>query len=346
MSTPWGIQKQLREFLRSYFVPVALAICFLYAADHVPHFEDMSTVPHCPVCPSSNPNCLDHRPTLTFLNLGRLGRLGNHLFQAAATVGVAAAHDLCWAFPAASESSDIGRLLERNLWHLNLTGGTRVPVHFEQNQNYYEVELPIDDEDGPLLSLAGYFQSPRYFDYYRNTIRELFAFKSELIEAVDSRFPAGTLDRAVGLHVRRGDYADEPQTYINLSVDYYIEALDKLDARIAGGIGVVVVVSDDIEWCRRELESKLPFPLIFSPFGEEKNENGKYLDFVLLASCRYLVIANSSFSWWAAYLKREAEKGLVVAPKPWYGRKSRLGHISNTIDFYPTGWLIVDTEQL
>lgn len=341
------MQPQLTSLLH-FFLAATFAIAVLVSPDHSLDNPDIrSSLVTCPTCPPTNKDCLTGRPTLTFLNLGRLGRLGNHLFQAAATVGVALAHDLCWAFPAEAAHSDIGRLFEHDLWQLNLTGVQHVPVHYESNQNYYEIELPVDDDDGPVLSLAGYFQALRYFDYHRDRIRGLFAFKSELVEAVEVQFPARTLQRAVGIHVRRGDYLSEPQTYTNLGIDYYEQALEVLDARIAGGIELVVVVSDDVEWCRRELVGRLPYPLEFSPFDDDDDDdNGKYLDFVLLASCRHLVIANSSFSWWAAYLKRLDETGLVVGPRPWYNRTSRLGHVSNSIDFYPPGWLLVDVERL
>lgn len=134
-----------------------------------------------------------------------------------------------------------------------------------------------------------YLQSPEYFDEFRLEIRQLYG---EGIEPIDQ----------VAIHVRRGDYVNNPFYVDLMQTQYYSRAMDEFPN------AEFLVFSDDIEWCKNQT--------IFSgcEFSEGKTE---IEDLNLMAGCRGIIMANSSFSWWAAYLSNAK----VIAPKAWYADK-------------------------
>lgn len=134
-----------------------------------------------------------------------------------------------------------------------------------------------------------YVQDPKYFDKYRNEIKQLFG----------ENIPSKTYK--VAIHVRRGDYVNNP-FYVDLTqTNYYEKAIAEFpDAEF-------LVFSDDIEWCKDYF------------IGEQysfSEGNDELTDLNLMASCKGHIIANSSFSWWGAYISPYSKK--VVAPKLWY----------------------------
>lgn len=140
-------------------------------------------------------------------------------------------------------------------------------------------------KDGVIPDL--YLQDPAYFDKYRDEIRQLFK-------------PVSTPIDMVAIHVRRGDYVGN-SFYVNLfDIGYYERAmLEFPDSDF-------LIFSDDIEWCKNQS--------LFAgcEFSEGKSE---LEDMDLISSCKGIIMANSSFSWWASYLSNAK----VIAPKEWYG---------------------------
>jgi hypothetical protein len=130
-----------------------------------------------------------------------------------------------------------------------------------------------------------YVQDPQYFDEYRNDIRQLFG---QGISKIDM----------VALHVRRGDYVNN-KFYVDLmETDYYQKAMDMFQGES------FVVFSDDIEWCKTKA--------IFD--GCEFVQGDEIEDMNKMASCKGIIMANSSYSWWASYLSNAK----VVYPSKWY----------------------------
>ena len=271
--------------------------------------------------------------TVTFAKIGEYGRLGNQLFQIAATIGIAEAHSYSWGFYENLDRSAAGRLFA-------LSGQLRkqrVTVDYEEQQGtYYDVSLPNIRGSG-VLSLAGYFQDRRYFEHSRDTLRQYLQLPKELVEVVRGAVPEIESDFSIALHVRRGDYVKLQALYNVLDVNYYIRALDLVKTRIDN----IIIVSDDISWCKEHLESRLPHKLVYSPFQDHLQ------DFVLLHLARTLVIANSSFSWWAAFLKHinrrrafKHEEVRVFAPAVWYNQSGAFAHL-NSDGFLPDEWVRV-----
>ena len=161
----------------------------------------------------------------------------------------------------------------------------------------------------PPVFLVGYWQNERYFADYADAVRRDFTLRVGLSEKA-KRFQQQITERqpSVSLHVRRGDYVRTKEARERLDVcgvDYYRRALDFLNSKIPGAS--IFVFSDEITWVRDNL----------------KIDNAVYVDgcadfeeLFLMSCCRHNIIANSSFSWWGAWLNAHAEK-IVVAPRQW-----------------------------
>lgn len=178
------------------------------------------------------------------------------------------------------------------------------------------------------LYLDGYWQTEKYFLQNEELIRQDFTFKGRP-EGDNLHF--ATLIKncpAVSLHIRRGDYINvSGPTFHNIcSLDYYNTAVE-----IILGIEkqpIFFIFSDDLDWAKQNLDLKFPHHFI------EKNiQNNSYWDMYLMSLCKHHIIANSSFSWWGAWLNNSKQK-LVVAPKKWFNDPK-----IDTCDIVPSEWL-------
>ncbi len=170
------------------------------------------------------------------------------------------------------------------------------------------------DVNGPCL-LVGYWQSERYFEAITDQLRQDF----RLIPAQDARSAACEARirgvSSIGLHFRAYGHAQRDREeaiafHGRCSLDYYGAALELVLSRIGRDVELFVF-SDDIAWCRSNF--RFPFPTTFVDWNRQ---NTAYEDMRLMSACRALIIANSSFSWWAGWLNRWPDK-IVVAPKRW-----------------------------
>jgi hypothetical protein len=192
---------------------------------------------------------------------------------------------------------------------------------YEYNKRYLSIRNNI--------YLSGYWQSEKYFKEIASIIRKEFQLKDRPSEP--SRRMAEVIAgcEAVNLHIRRGDYASNPQTnqYHGLcTLDYYYAAINRLTSQLK--TPHFFIFSDDIPWVRENL--KLPYPTVYvSHNGEERD----YEDLWLMSLCKYHIIANSSFSWWGAWLA-EYEGKIVIAPQKWLNNSE-----INTLDLVPESWV-------
>jgi hypothetical protein len=197
-----------------------------------------------------------------------------------------------------------------------------------------EKGMPFDPEVAerqPPAYFEGYWQSEKYFIEARSTLLEELEVKSPLTGG--NLAIANEMERceSVSIHVRRGDYAADPRTLAVHGLcgpDYYKRADAHLQA--ARGSLVGFVFSDDISWCRQNL--KLSMPLRFV----DHNDAGRnFEDLRLMSRCKHHVIANSSFSWWGAWLNPREHK-VVIAPSKWFATPDR-----DAKDIVPPGWIRV-----
>lgn len=162
------------------------------------------------------------------------------------------------------------------------------------------------------VCLVGYWQSERYFTDSAERIRADFALLQPLRDANARLLGLAGSANSVGLHVRRGDFArlpDAARVHGLCSIDYYRRAIELVRDRCPECH--FLVFSDDPEWARAQL------PLDASAVFVTGNESSPECDLALMSACKHHIIANSSFSWWAAWLGYSPEQ-FVIAPTPWY----------------------------
>lgn len=178
--------------------------------------------------------------------------------------------------------------------------------------------------------LVGYWQSEKYFLDVASIIRADFTFKHPLDNHNAEVAKQISQVSAVSLHVRRGDYANNPNTnniHGLCSQDYYLMAVKYVAERVENPH--FFIFSDDIAWTRTALKLDFPCEYIDHNQGIES-----YNDMRLMSLCRHHIVANSSFSWWGAWLNPDADK-IVIAPKRWFANQI------NVQDLFPPGWIIL-----
>jgi hypothetical protein len=156
------------------------------------------------------------------------------------------------------------------------------------------------------VEIVGYWQSHRYFAPAEARVREAFRFRVPLPTA-----PALQSDESVAVHVRRGDYLAPKRAarFGVLAPEYYTDAMALVAARVREPS--FLVFSDDAAWCRDRFGGDDRVTIV-APDGRDPRR-----DLQLMAACRHHVVANSSFSWWAAWLGESADQ-VVVAPAGWH----------------------------
>jgi hypothetical protein len=199
-----------------------------------------------------------------------------------------------------------------------------------KNSVVREAKLAFDTSiysHGSNLYLDGYWQSERYFADIRNTLVQELQLR-EPLDAVNQRLAEEMQQQnSVSLHVRRADYVNNP-TYAECTVDYYHRALTMIAEREKNLH--VYVFSDDIPWVQEHIHLAVP-----TTYVTQNNGRANYLDIVLMRFCTNSIIANSSFSWWGAWLKKNVT-GLVIAPKTWYTDPRKASQ-----DLLPHRWVTI-----
>ena len=159
--------------------------------------------------------------------------------------------------------------------------------------------------------LKGYFISEQYFLDHEDTIRRELAFK-EPPDAVNSAAIARMQKSvSVSVHVRRGDVLDSTNHYLLMSHDYYLRAADRMAAELKTD-PTFFIFSDDHSWVVENFQLPFPMEVVTNNDGALPAE-----DMRLMSSCQHHITANSTFSWWGAWLNPSRDK-TVVAPKVWY----------------------------
>jgi hypothetical protein len=178
--------------------------------------------------------------------------------------------------------------------------------------------------------LIGYWPSEKYFSAIGDILRQDFQLNRALSD--QARKTAGIVSRceAIGVHIRRGDYVENKAAqsfHGTCSPGYYENAMQYIASRVRAP--VFLVFSDDADWCRKHF-SAVGETIFVEPSGVAAE------DMHLISLCRHQIIANSSFSWWGAWLNPDAGK-IVIAPRPWIS-----GPSESQPDIYPQGWIVFD----
>jgi hypothetical protein len=275
---------------------------------------------------------------ISHVAIGNAGRFGNQMFQLAALVGIAnkTGYDVKIPIENTSDTAfsfyDLAKQQSEPV-RMELRGPFDIPDVFfapqdeifsTLKQRYKEPVFHYSPEVFNIpdnTDISGYFQSEKYFKHCEDEIRQLYTFRSEIKEAAVSELSRIQNDSPkVSIHVRRGDYLANSNNHTVTGLNYYGEAISKFFSDKSYNF---VVFSDDPMWCRDAFEG-----------GYIVDINDSYVEMCMMSMCDHHIIANSSFSWWGAWLNPNPNK-VVTAPSQWFG--PNLKH-NALVDLLPKEW--------
>jgi len=263
-----------------------------------------------------------------FNALGRMGRLANQMFQYASLKGIArnVGADIIVPYYKDAVDDGIGNKLRSELFdsfnpnvNIGVLNNGNAPVVQERFFHFDEELFKLCPDH---VSLHGFFQSEKYFKHVEKEIRQDFEFNDDLL--VPCKEMIESVENPIALHIRRTDYVTNSENHHNLSLKYYEDALSRFESDRN-----VIVFSDDPEWCNeQELFSEDRFLI------SENIDNR--VDLCLMTLCSDFIIANSSYSWWGAWLSSNKDKK-VIAPIEWFGKEGYTKD-HDTKDLIPNEW--------
>ena len=282
---------------------------------------------------------------LAFNNIGSLGRLGNQMFEYAALRGIAAKHGYDWMIPT-SDRKGIENYSLHDCFKLSpdRNEGVMEPCHYIQEPYFHFCEQ-LFKNCLDNVSLNGFFQSWRYFDNVADELRKDYTFHEGISEPCKEMMEELEGQEPIMLHVRRGDpnltdprgfkwsYTQCGSMHPVQPVEYYEKALSYFDKKQP-----VIVFSDSVDWVKEQEFFSGDRFMISEP--EDKYADGSftpYADLCLMSLCSHAIIANSSMSWWGAWLQTNPDKK-VIAPKMWFGTDYK---DKDTKDLYCPDWILL-----
>lgn len=251
------------------------------------------------------------------------GMLGNQLFEISATISLAKENNTNAYFP---------------FWKYNhyFKNGimTKEESFFNVITEYHDLRFEynkIPYSEG--MNLHGYFQSEKYFKMYEKEIRDTFELKEEYEIMLKQKWEHFLNTNTVSIHVRRGDYLNNPTFHVCPPMSYFKKSLRYIECvDLNEKIDNVLIFSDDIEWCKDNFtDNEYKYNFI-----EGQND---IEDLFLMSYCNHNIITNSSFSWWGSWLNKNINK-IVCAPHRWFGDEWKM----NCKDIYFDGVKIINYD--
>jgi hypothetical protein len=274
------------------------------------------------------------------------GGLGNQLFQYSAGRQLSIKQNVPlkfdFSFLDAEPTNYTKRYLELDKFNINIETASEKEIKIIRRQRWRNIFVPtwIKEREtdcydkfsraGKNCYLDGYFQSEKYFINISEQIRNELIFRDSLLNEDWAEKKYIKFSNSVSLHFRRSDYVSNlnaNQVHGVCSMDYYQKAIRMIVEKVENP--QFFIFSDDIQWVMQNFKTDYP-----SVFVEKKDEN-LHSDFQLMSLCKHNIIANSSYSWWAAWLNKNENK-IVIAPEKWYANKKKQSKIGNLL---PEKWL-------
>jgi hypothetical protein len=201
--------------------------------------------------------------------------------------------------------------------------------------NYYEQTFSFDENIGKEVNSClydGYWQSYKYFSNHIDLIKKSFIFSENSLNIYNLTI-LNTIREcsSCSIHIRRADYLSKNALNYHgtCSLDYYQKAI-KLICRSINSIHFFIF-SDDYNWAKENIKVIVENSMLI----EGNYNNNSWIDMFLMSQCSHNIIANSSFSWWSAWLNENPNK-IIVAPQDWFVEKTL-----NTSDLLPKEWVLL-----
>lgn len=187
------------------------------------------------------------------------------------------------------------------------------------------VKKKVDD-----IYLEGYWADPFYFHGIEEIIREEYRLKDELTPSNMEVAHLINCCDSISVHIRRGDYLAKNQFFHSLTLDYYKTAIKWFNEKLMDP--KYFFFSDDINWVRENFNIKN------SNYVDINLADEEYYDLYLMSLCKHNIIANSTFSWWGAWLNNHPDK-IVIAPQKWYNNQIAQNYYESSKSFIPEAWI-------
>ena len=258
------------------------------------------------------------------------GGLGNMMFQIAATEALSLDLETNSSFP--NFYNNLHYLKTQREYNYSEISDEYISVikninTFHPNQQLEKYTFPFEyvklSTNLKDFWVDGYFQSEKYFAHRKDNILQMFKAPENLQIYIRNKYKDYLIQKTTSVHVRRGDYVKLSQYHTVLPLEYYNDCMQQLDAET----DVFLVFSDDIDWCKTNMQSSK------CVFIENEKD---YIEMYLMSYCNNNITANSSFSWWGAWLNENKHK-IVYGPSPnmWFGPNFKS---LNASDIIPDGW--------
>lgn len=270
-----------------------------------------------------------------------MGGLGNQIFQIFATISYAIKSRNKFKFLNVSTLGTGSTTIRNTFWNsfFNrlkpfLYDNIPQPIHVIREKDFTFNELPIYEMIGNDCLIYGYFQSYKYFQENYEMICRIIGLqkmKEELIQKLNLNDEY--LKKCVSIHFRLGDYKKLQQIYQLATYDYYINSLRFIQNKTNETFTVLYFCEDDDIDDVLETINKLKEEISDYKFIRGENTLEDWEQMLFMSCCHHNIIANSSFSWWAAYFNSFIDK-IVCYPSIWFGEIAK----NNTKDLCPPEW--------
>jgi hypothetical protein len=277
------------------------------------------------------------------------GGLGNQMFQYAAGRRLSLLHQVPLKLDLREYAGPTHRKFDLDAFHVQYEPATEddirryaknnflfrlrnriVPVPYRRfyRERFFHYDRKFEKYPSDVY-LKGYWQSEKYFKSIEPVIRREFTMKNEFIEHVSAISEKIQQENSVAVHIRKGDYQSPEALKMHgiLPAAYYWEAIGMIKSKISNP--AYYLFSDDEGWAKNFLQSENIVRI------SGVHSRTRFEDFFLMSQCRHNIIANSSFSWWAAWLNKNPGK-IVMAPQKWFNKGPK-----DTQDLIPEGWILI-----
>jgi len=267
-----------------------------------------------------------------------IGGLGNQLFQIFTTISYAIRTRQMFKFYNCEFTQ--GVVKRETYWENMLSKlkpflyNTFPPLEVIHEKTFSYNEIPLSNMVTKDICLHGYFQSYKYFQNTYSTIYRLLDIDKQKNDLLKSYYDCFFDDNSISLHFRIGDYKKYPDIYPILSYEYYKDALEFIQITNPSATNVIFFCeNDDVDQAIQTIDAlQVAFPKLL--FERAPHSLKDWQQMLLMSCCRNNIIANSSFSWWGAYLNSHKDK-IVCYPKSWFTHLVK----HDTKDLCPSEWV-------
>ncbi len=242
-----------------------------------------------------------------------MGGLGNQLFQ--------------YAYGRTLSLEKKERLVFDTSWYKGRINRTYMLDHFKIEATKAGILTRMLHKKETLVDTSGSWHNENYFKKYEGKIRKELSFKNPLSKFNQEIFSKIQTTNSVSIHIRGGDYVsgNKSSFHETCSADYYSSAIAIIREKVSNPH--FFIFTDDINWAKGLMQFPEPFTFVSSP------DNPPHEELALMSSCKHNIIANSTFSWWAAWLNPNPDK-TVIGPSKWFANEK-----NGNSDILPASWI-------